>query len=63
MVCIATRDGSLGEPQSQMMECLVNDLVYSRISTIFKIRICLNNADDYRSGSLWLPKGMMSSFC
>jgi hypothetical protein len=26
MVCIATRDGSLGEPQSQMMECLVNDL-------------------------------------
>jgi len=20
-------------------------------------------ADDYRSGSLWLPKSMMSSFC
>ena len=26
MIRIATRDGSLGEPPSQMMECLVNDL-------------------------------------
>jgi len=26
MVCIATRDDSLGKPLPQMMECLVNDL-------------------------------------
>jgi len=26
MVRIATRDGSLGKPLPQMMECLVNDL-------------------------------------
>jgi hypothetical protein len=26
MIHIATRDGSLGEPPPQMMECLVNDL-------------------------------------
>jgi len=26
MVCIATRDGSLGEPPPQMMECIIDVL-------------------------------------